>query len=58
MIMYPFMIYNKYFSLMMTFEKSNHAALHDTHLIVLTVYLYNNNNINNNNNKMIAQQDV
>jgi len=39
MIMYPFMIYNKYLRLMMTFEKPNPAALHDTHLVVLTIYI-------------------
>jgi hypothetical protein len=50
------MFYNKYFSLMMTSEKSKHVALHDTRLVVLTVYLYTttNNNNNNNNNSTIG----
>ena len=46
----------------MTFEKSKHVALHDTHLVVLTVYLYTHtttttttitNNNNNHNNSTI-----
>jgi hypothetical protein len=33
-----FMFHNKYFSLMMTFQRSEHAALNDIYLTVLAVY--------------------
>ena len=41
-IMFLFMFYNKYFSLMVTFERLKHVALNDIYLAGLTVYLHNN----------------
>jgi len=42
------MPYNKYFSLMMAFQRSKHLALNDIYLLVLTIYII----------IMIAQREV